>query len=83
MLFVLLNVVLDFTNCNIHSCFLFPTTTPKPADNYTAVYTGMGASIVSSIQSCIDSHIKPLIETINKQQQTITDHEGKNQCSNK
>jgi uncharacterized coiled-coil protein SlyX len=36
----------------------------------------MGASIVSSIQSCIDSHIKPLIETINKQQQTIADHEG-------
>jgi uncharacterized protein YoxC len=37
----------------------------------------MGASIVSSIQSCIDSHIKHLIETINKQQQTIADHEGK------
>jgi uncharacterized coiled-coil protein SlyX len=36
----------------------------------------MGASIVSSIQSCIDSHIKPLIETINKQQQTIADQEG-------
>ena len=77
MLFVLLNVVLDFTNCNTHTCIFFLTATPKPADNYTAVYTGMGASIVSSIQSCIDSHIKPLIETINKQQQTIADHEGK------
>jgi uncharacterized protein YoxC len=77
MLFVLLNVVLDFTNCNTHACIFFLTATPKPADNYTAVYTGMGASIVSSIQSCIDSHIKPLIETINKQQQTIADHEGK------
>ena len=60
----------------IHIHVFLPTATPKPADNYTAVYIGMGASIVSSIQSCIDSHIKPLIETINKQQQTIADHEG-------
>jgi hypothetical protein len=32
--------------------------------------------IQASIQVWVDSHVKPLIETINKQQQTISDQEG-------
>jgi hypothetical protein len=37
--------------------------------------------IETNIQAWVDSHVKPLIETINKQQQTISDQERK-YCSN-
>jgi uncharacterized membrane protein len=44
MLFFLLNVVLDFTNYNIHTC-ISSSVTPKSADNYIAVYIGVGAFV--------------------------------------
>jgi len=47
---------------------------PVIADKITGTITSV---IAASIQSCVDSHIKPLIETINKQQQAIADQEGK------
>ena len=48
---------------------LVPVLTEKITETTTSV-------IETSIQSCVDSHIKPLIKTINKQQQTIADQEG-------
>ena len=51
MLFFLLNVVLDLINCdtdtNVHVFLL--TVVPKSADNYTAVYTGVGAFLATAL----------------------------------
>ena len=52
MLFFLLNVVLDFTNCNTHTC-ISSSVTPKSADNYMAVYIGVGAFVVTALVAVI------------------------------
>ena len=49
---------------------IVPVLTDKITETITSV-------IEASIQSCVHSHIKPLIETINKQQQKIADQEAK------
>ena len=49
---------------------IVPVLTDKITETITSV-------IETSIQSWVDSHIKPLIETINKQQQTIANQEEK------
>ena len=52
MLFFLLNVVLDFTNYNTHTC-ISSSVTPKSADNYIAVYIGVGAFVVIAFVAVI------------------------------
>jgi hypothetical protein len=52
MLFFLLNVVLDFTNYNTHTC-ISSSVTPKSADNYIAVYIGVGAFVVTTLVAVI------------------------------
>ena len=52
MLFFLLNVVLDFTNYNTHTC-ISSSVTPKSADNYIAVYIGVGAFVVTALVAVI------------------------------
>jgi flagellar biosynthesis/type III secretory pathway M-ring protein FliF/YscJ len=44
--------VLDFTNYNTHTC-ISSSVTPKSADNYKAVYIGVGAFVVTALVAVI------------------------------
>ena len=51
ILFFFPSLVSDFTNCTTHVFLL--TAATKSDDNYTAVYTGVGASIATALVAVI------------------------------
>jgi uncharacterized protein YaaQ len=42
----------EVTNCNTHTC-ISSSVTPKSADNYIAVYIGVGAFVVTALVAVI------------------------------